>query len=311
MPNSKVKALPTEKRPQPKPVDKITSPPSGAIAHRVGGDDDWGSVAAQFGHDAFTLMDFNFKTIDSGEVNWYLREYVGCRVPDERGMNWKFRNADPGIIFIPPLSYNMYDLNDSDDRTVVIKGKRPWMGEWAGSLVDPSGGPHVKVVVIEIVHLVIAALEMAALHALEHSLLFTLGVVAAPFAAEAAVLAAIGGAHVDAFAIRAKREMKDGYAMGVVLSANGAKRSFVDNHYQQRHYVDKRLQHVYNISLKAGYLDGEKLNLPQRESLFRILHSRMPQDVIPKIKWRDLNEYQKRNYYNAAALAFKNWYVRP
>ena len=311
MPAFKVQPLPTEKRPKPKPVDRITALAPGVIAHKVGGNDDWYSLASQFGHDAYTLMDFNFKTIDSGEINWYLREYVGCRVSDERGMNWKFRNADPGIIYIPPRSYNMYDLHDSADRTTIIEGTRPWTKEWGASLAGaPPGGPHVKVLVIEIVHLVIAALEMAALHALEHSLLFSLGVVAAPFAAEAAVLAAIGGAHMDGFRIRAKREMKDGYAMGAVLAANGARPSFVDNHYQQRSYPDKKLQNVYNIALKAGYLDGKKLNLPQRDKLFRMLHARMPQELMPKGKWSDLSDIQKRKYYNAAAMAFNILFVK-
>jgi hypothetical protein len=65
--------------------------------------EDWESVARQFGVGVRELIFFNFLTNDPKEVNWYLRNYTGCNKPSPSGNNWMFSNsANPGIIYVPP-----------------------------------------------------------------------------------------------------------------------------------------------------------------------------------------------------------------
>ena len=316
-----VKPLSTERR----PASLAPRIPDGSTPHRVSDGEDWRSLEVLYGISSKDLMLFNFNTTIPANVNWYLREYVGCDLPDGPRNNWKFStSADPGFVYIPTTFYNMYDLDDPDDSTVIIAGKPPSKVKWGASLNYPSGSPHGKILALEIGHLVIAALEGVG----AHFALLSVGVVVAPFAAEAAVLAAIGGAHVDAMAIRAKSHMRDGYAIGVVLGANGAKPNYVKAHYMQHHTVgipvrDTRPDYargkrtsseklnVFNLALAAGYADGRSLNLPQVHQLFNILHSKIPGDVIPrKGEWKTWNDIQKRKYYNELSFAFKKLFIK-
>ena len=69
MSNPKVKPLPTERRPVPQPVDRIYGPPEeGATPHKVSAGEDWYSLAVTFMIHETKLMDYNFKTINPGEV---------------------------------------------------------------------------------------------------------------------------------------------------------------------------------------------------------------------------------------------------
>jgi hypothetical protein len=325
MSKSKVQPLATERRPA-SPKSRITSPPPGAVAHPVKLGEDWHTLAQQYGFLEITLMEYNFGTHEPAEVNWYLREYVGCVLQDERRNNWKFSNdAKPGIIYIPPREY---DFGSAEDPTELLKGKPPFKGvDWAVELAKAgskfSGGPHKRVLALEIGHLVVVGLEIAEAHVV----LLQLGVLVAPVAAQVALLAAIGGASRDGRAIRAIGEARDGYAMGVVLGANGADPKYVEAHYKQHHTGGVTLRdtrpdyrrgrpntakhNVYNVSLASGYITAKQLDPPQRKELFQVLHSRMPADAIPNKPWKSWDERQKRNYYNNAAIAFKIMYTRP
>jgi hypothetical protein len=86
-----------------KPPKKVAPfPPAGGVFSKVVDGDTWESVAKMFKMDVKKLIDFNFKTNDPEEVNWYLREKVGCQLND--GKNWKFStSASPGKVFHPPV----------------------------------------------------------------------------------------------------------------------------------------------------------------------------------------------------------------
>jgi hypothetical protein len=72
------------------------------IAHKVKDGENWWSIAAAHNIDVRALIAFNFKTIDPDEVNWYLREKVGCRRETPDGKNYRFSTIDvPGLIYIP------------------------------------------------------------------------------------------------------------------------------------------------------------------------------------------------------------------
>ncbi|HLV89195.1 MAG TPA: LysM domain-containing protein [Candidatus Sulfotelmatobacter sp.] len=92
--------LMTEKRPaNPLP----NTPRHGSRhGHKVQDDETLESVAQQYGITTKQLIHHNFGTDDTGEINWYLREYVGCNLPTQDRKNWRFSDsAAPGIIYIP------------------------------------------------------------------------------------------------------------------------------------------------------------------------------------------------------------------
>ena len=107
---------PNEERPQsPVPPTRV---PSGGYPYRVSRGESWGSIANQVSMDAWDLIDFNFPGTrnllqqdaerGSRQVNWYLREYVGCTVSDDCE-NWAFSTAITGgagawwggVIYVP------------------------------------------------------------------------------------------------------------------------------------------------------------------------------------------------------------------
>jgi hypothetical protein len=82
-------------------------PPPGSLPYKVKAGDDWWKLAArpesqQAGLDALGLCHFNFQTKVPAEINWYLRNYVGCArtTPDKK--NYTFSSEDaPGIVYLP------------------------------------------------------------------------------------------------------------------------------------------------------------------------------------------------------------------
>ena len=82
-------------------VPKNRIPPN-SEPYKVVDGDSWEKIAKRIGVDTWDLIDFNFKTKDPREVNWYLHHYVGCDLPTNDKLNWRFSSsAKPGIIFLP------------------------------------------------------------------------------------------------------------------------------------------------------------------------------------------------------------------
>lgn len=78
-------------------------PPKNGREYRVLDTDDWWKIAAREHIDPWALIKFNFETHVSEEVNYYLRELVGCRHTKD-GRNFAFLGADPSKkkIYLPP-----------------------------------------------------------------------------------------------------------------------------------------------------------------------------------------------------------------
>jgi len=74
-------------------------------AQPVTGWDDWWSLQRSFKRcDAWDIIYYNFGTYNPEEVNWYLREWVGCHDVDLDGKNYRFGvlpNGQPMQIYIP------------------------------------------------------------------------------------------------------------------------------------------------------------------------------------------------------------------
>lgn len=92
---------------------------AGGTPYKVKDGDDWSSIARANGVDAGALIAFNFKTSNPDEINWYLREKVGCRMESPDRDNYKFSSRDvPGIIYLPkaaapPAPPCAYDIRKS------------------------------------------------------------------------------------------------------------------------------------------------------------------------------------------------------
>ena len=70
--------------------------PEGYQYYDVKDGDTWITVATAHGIEPLDLILANFKTTVPREVNWYLREYVGCRTATRDNKNWTFRNPRRG-----------------------------------------------------------------------------------------------------------------------------------------------------------------------------------------------------------------------
>lgn len=84
------------------PLPKGPRPGSRTPPYRVTDDETLESVAKKFGVSVHHLVTHNFGTTNEREINWYLRNRVGCTLATRDGRNWRFsRAANPGLIYIP------------------------------------------------------------------------------------------------------------------------------------------------------------------------------------------------------------------
>jgi Family of unknown function (DUF5995)/LysM domain len=75
------------------------------IRYPVQEGDNWWSIASAHRVDVNVLIDFNFKTSNTDEINWYLRHKVGCLLETPDHDNYRFGPDDkPGIIYIPKVT---------------------------------------------------------------------------------------------------------------------------------------------------------------------------------------------------------------
>jgi hypothetical protein len=130
--------------------------PPGSFFYRVKDGEHWGSVAQRDGwSNPWDFIKYNFPDVtDPREVNWFLKNYVGCNVKKD-GKNYSFSNsAKYGFVFTrhnlqpsmqrqapvpaPPIS------PESDDGPLkqVYGPPRTWfaVGGKIGGMVGPKGG---------------------------------------------------------------------------------------------------------------------------------------------------------------------------
>jgi len=101
--------------------------PSNFRPHRVVEGDSWEKLARQHGMEVWELIYENFKTRNTEETNWYLKNYVGCVEKTSDGNNWIFSgNAKPGIVYVPVQRTDVpADKNTNDS---IPKLKNVWAG---------------------------------------------------------------------------------------------------------------------------------------------------------------------------------------
>jgi hypothetical protein len=83
-------------------LPKTPRPGSRTPPHKVCDNETLETVANRYGVPVKQLVLHNFGTLDSAEINWYLREFVGCTLATNDKKNWRFSSsAKPGLIYIP------------------------------------------------------------------------------------------------------------------------------------------------------------------------------------------------------------------
>ena len=102
--------------------------PPNSAAVKVTAADDWWKLAARpevkaAGLSALDLCAFNFQTKNPAEINWYLRNKVGCTKATSDRKNYMFSNdASPGIVYLPKGKTNggVIDLGET-----IVNGRVP------------------------------------------------------------------------------------------------------------------------------------------------------------------------------------------
>lgn len=122
----------------------MTFPPPGGKSHKVKTGENWTSIAKDHGIDTWDLIEFNFPAVigvapfdtKCRQVNWSLREHVGCTRSND-GDNYSFDSSDsPGLIYIPTSpktpggKCDPWELTEAEKREIRAAGGEALL-EWA------------------------------------------------------------------------------------------------------------------------------------------------------------------------------------
>jgi hypothetical protein len=306
-----VQPLRNEKRP-PKPVYPWIQPPD-TYRYKVKTGDTWLTLGAQnhhqFGEVQLIWINFRLSPLDhfyTDQVNWYLREYVGCCQSLDNGQNWAFTgDANPGYIFLPHPKYNM--------DAIAITGSRGLGGVSFPGYSDKNAYDTIShaLDIYGVADMGINMLEIPLVALLEAGMIVT-----GTLASIVAPIIAVGGGHNDALRSRSRQHFFTAFCSTFVMTADGWSAETVDRFYpQMAHapsesvYPEKRetFRKLYNFGLKAGQLQGSRTNQVDRRNLFVFLRSRLSGTEA----WNysgDVKEWsvqKKKNYYDRLASILK------
>ena len=261
----KVKPLRNEKYPV-KLVRPWVQPPD-TFRYKVKTGDTWLSLGArnnhQWGEHHIIWINFGLSPTDpfyTDQVNWYLREYVGCRHSLDGGKNWAFTDdADPGYIFMPTPYYNA--------DPIVITGKPGTGGVVSAPQYDDANlyDTISKALDIQgVVDMGLSTLEIPL------PVLLELGFMVIGFlAAVVGPAIAVGAPHNDALRATSRDFFFTGFSRTYVMKADNWSTSTVESFYPPLKlpplnsvYPEKRetFRHLYNAGLKIGVHQAGKMN---------------------------------------------------
>jgi len=121
---------------EPKKPLPVGYKPTAGIARKVVDSDSWLRLAANAGVDPWWLIQYNFETRDPAEVNWYLKNRVGCDRVTADKKNFRFSaSAAPGVIFLPSPQLTR-SLKNQDFKLfgIIIEGDEDYKREVATTL---------------------------------------------------------------------------------------------------------------------------------------------------------------------------------
>lgn len=114
--------------------------PAGWFRYKVRYGDNWWTLAHKDGwSDPWDLIEYNFKTRNAREVNWYLRHFVGCTHTSPDGKNHVFTdNLKPGYVYtvrqhqpqeqVPPVPARLPWPDQAGDDGIKLARPGTWYG---------------------------------------------------------------------------------------------------------------------------------------------------------------------------------------
>lgn len=302
-----------------KPIRPIKwSQPNGSFPYKVKDLDTWITVAHSFAvKSPEYLIFYNFYVyVDvkhpkaTDEINWYLREYVGCNVTTDGGRNWAFsKSADPGIIYIP------IKVMDFEGDGLVIVGSTGVGETISVPQYDDSNFMDTVSKGLDIygmAELGLGVSEVALPLLLEGGLIVT-----GTAAAIVGPAVAVGSGHADALKYQSRNHFFEGYSIGLVMSANGATKQYIkDRHVLQfppfvMAYKEKgeTFRRLHNAGLELGIRQGKKFNTVDQQKLFTFVLSQLSasdrQHFTPRIPWKEWSDAKRKDYYQKTSSIIK------
>ena len=262
----------------PHPLLSNYVPPLGRQYKVVDGDT-WKTLAFHYFINPETLIWFNFQTLNTDEVNWYLYRNVGCRRQTPDSFNYVFSTADhPGFIYIPPpkpiVFHDAIDEMNENLGSGTDLGKALQDADRSGSIYDYIGF-SLNVSDFILTSIAISGVELGALGLGLDLFSAASGFVAVGLSLGAPYYDSINGIKVD-------KEMT-GLSQGIVLGAARESGTFIkdnfvynsEDHDHKVQYPDqgKNFQKAYLRGLVKGLEYGKKLTKRERLLFFKHVES--------------------------------------
>lgn len=307
-----VTPLRNEKRPL-KPLKPWLQPPE-TYKYKVQTGDTWITLGArnnhEFGEHHLIWINFQLSPVDpyyTEQVNWYLREYVGCRHSHDGGKNWAFTSdASPGYIFLPHRTFNM--------DAIAITGKRGVGGISAPQYNDDNAYDTVSKAldIYGIAEMGIGVSEVVLPLLVEAGMIVT-----GTLAAIVGPAIAVGAGHNDALKKTSRDFFFNGFCPTLVMAADGWSVGKVQSFFPPLQelpansvYPEKRetFRTLYNFGLKAGLMQARHLNTVDVRNMFVLLRSRLSVAETEEYNGavKDWPDQKKKNYYNRLGSILKN-----
>jgi hypothetical protein len=312
----KVKPLKNESRPiQP---SRWLQPP-GTFPYRVQIGDTWIIVAQKFnikqGPRYLIFVNFNVDIIHhktdghltTDEVNWYLREYVGCRVSKDGGRNWSFDNADPGIIYIPR------NIKDFDGEGEVIIGAKGTGGVVTVPQYDDKNFYDIISEALDIYGIVdmgVGVSGVALPLLIEGGIIFVGAGVSV-----AATFVALGAGDAGNLKYISRKHFFEGFSVGLVMSADGWSKDYINARHELKYapleggYQEKgeTFRKLHNYGLALGIMQGKRFNSVDIKNFFTYLKSRLTEAERQEYRglvsqWPDR---KRKDYYDRLSSMVK------
>ena len=316
MAKAKVQPLRNERAPRI-PFRPWIQPPD-SYRYKVKDRDTWHTLAAEYQYfQWFTTYDLiwvNFRLSPTElfyteQVNWYLREYVGCRHSLDGGRNWAFTNdADPGYIFLPNKAFT--------GDPVAINGSRGTGGIISAPQYDDQNFYDTLSKALDIYGMAdtgVGVLEIPLPGLIEAGFL-----VMGPLAGVVGPAIAVGGGHNDALRKTSRDFFFAGFCRALVMKADGWHADSIEIAWPPLKYPplnsvypEKResFRKLYNFGLKAGVKQGRRMNTVDIRALFTFLRLRLSpaeREMYQKdsVKYWDLGK--KKDYYGRLGSILKD-----
>ncbi|HLH48533.1 MAG TPA: hypothetical protein VKV96_04260 [Roseiarcus sp.] len=279
--------------------------PQGTFKYKVRTGDSWLTLAArnhhQFADYHLIWINFQLSPLEpyyTNKVNWYLREYVGCRHSHDGGRNWAFTDdADPGFIFLPTLTY--------DFDAIAITGSRG-LGQVNAPQYDDENAYDLLAKALDIYSVTdmgVNMLEIPLPALIEGGMIVTgtLAAIAAPFVA-------LGDPYNAALKYASRGFFFRAFCYTFVMAADGWSAETVASFYPLLEYPPpsstfpekaESFRKLYNFGLKAGILQARRLNRVDVRNLFVLLRSQLSTqealDYTGRVK--EWPTWKKKEYY--------------